>query len=465
MGKNKAKKVIQMSNSPESYIKTRARNLPIGKCYINQSWKEKGFATIIISRNHVNGNFTFGVYLVDLYCLGVKDTFYNFNVYTEFIELLDKFKKEQGMVESEYALVHNIIYGAVEYAEDLGFKPDKDFEVSQYLLEEDDDKVEFIDVEFGLNGKPAIFIWKEKHPANIIATLERSVGKGNFTVFSGEDIEGEEEENDWEDEEYDYDEFDEEDEEEDEEPLSEEDLVAILEGKKKTSVSNMTNITFVLYEEVCTEKERAEMNEIINEVDTWAIVDEDEADDPVFFDEENCARHEFLFDKAEQNPTEAITELEALIAENPNEYYFYNLLSLAYSSLGENEKEYETIVSTYARFPHKILAFSNYVDTLLEQKKFAELHKFVGSRFDLQKFFPQRQNLSFKELLSLAGTLLLYFSKELGELHKGIAYTIPLCSFIFYGDNRPKAKQILLFANKLMIKEIAKRKELDDKIG
>lgn len=188
MKNNKGKKNISSNTSPENYIKTRARNLPLDKCYINESWADSGFASIIVSRKHINGNFTFGVYLVDLYCLGVKDTFYDFNKYDKFIELLDKFKEEQGMIEIEYALAHNIIYGAVEYAEDLGFKPDKDFEVSQYLLEEDDERVELIDVEFGLNGKPAIFIWKEKHPVNIIATLERNVGKGNFTIFSGEDI-------------------------------------------------------------------------------------------------------------------------------------------------------------------------------------------------------------------------------------------------------------------------------------
>lgn len=186
MGKNKTKKVIQMSNSPESYIKSRARNLPIYKCYINENWAESGFATILISRKHVNGNFTFSVYLVDVYCLGVKDTFYNFNVYTEFNELRDRFKEEQELVESEYVLVHNIIYGAVEYAEDLGFKPHKDFEVSQYLLEEDDDRIELIDIEFGLNGKPAVLPGKEKHPANIISTLDRTVGKGNYTIFKGE---------------------------------------------------------------------------------------------------------------------------------------------------------------------------------------------------------------------------------------------------------------------------------------
>ena len=197
MAKNKGKKKTEQPISPENYIKTRARNLPIGKCYISEDWQEKGLVSILLSRNHSNGNFTFGLYLLDLYCLGVKETFYVFNQYAEFNDMVKTLKDEEGIVEVEYPLVHNIIYGAIEYAGDLGFQPNKDFDVTQYLLEEDDERIELMDIEFGLNGKPAIFIGKEKHPANIIATLERSVGKGNFTIITAKDL-GEDEDDDWE---------------------------------------------------------------------------------------------------------------------------------------------------------------------------------------------------------------------------------------------------------------------------
>ncbi|MEO8961791.1 MAG: hypothetical protein ABI325_07915 [Ginsengibacter sp.] len=467
MGKNKAKKVIQMSNSPESYIKTRARNLPIDKCYINESWSDSGFATIIISRKHVNGNFTFGVYLVDLYCLGVKDTFYNFNVYTEFIELLDKFKKEQGLVESEYALAHNIIYGAVEYAGDLGFKPDKDFEVSQYLLEEDDDEVEFIDVEFGLNGKPAIFIWKEKHPANIIATLERSVGKGNFTSFTGEDTENDDDENDDCDDGDCDDDFESEDEEDEyyDRSLSEDEIVAIFEGKKKAPVRIKTRLTFAMYDDVCTEEERTDMHRIMDEEYTWKIVDEDETGEPPFLNEENESTYRLLNQRVNKDTKDTIADIEAVIAENPDEYHFHNLLSIAYELLGDRNKEYEIVDSTYKRFPHRIFAFTNYLMTFGDPDNHNDRKRPLEGEFDFHKFFPQRHNLSIEELLSLAGALFFYFTEELGEYHKGIAYAIPLCRFIFDKYNRAKANQILLFASECMLEEITKKKGLDKEMS
>jgi len=75
MAKNKGK-VIQML-SPENYIRKKARMLPIYECWLNNDWEVSGAASIIIARRHTNENITFYLYLVDLYCLGVKDSFYS----------------------------------------------------------------------------------------------------------------------------------------------------------------------------------------------------------------------------------------------------------------------------------------------------------------------------------------------------------------------------------------------------
>ncbi len=143
----------QKQLSPENYIKTRARTLPIDKCYINVDWKETGMANIVVQRKHTNGNFTFGVYLVDLFALGTKDTFWNFNTP---ISIYEKLKHGIKHIEVEYNLVHNIIFGGNEYAEEHGFKIHKDFNLTKYILEPDDENIPLIDIEFGKNGKPLV---------------------------------------------------------------------------------------------------------------------------------------------------------------------------------------------------------------------------------------------------------------------------------------------------------------------
>ena len=183
MAKNSDKQNGTSFLSPENYVKTRARILPLGKCYVSTGWEEKGLVTLVVTRNHPSGNFTFGLFLVDLFCLGVRETFYVFNVQEKYYEFLKVLREEEGIEECSYALAHNIIYGAVAYAQDLGIKPAKEFAVTQFLLEEDDDRVELMDVKFGLSGMPAIFTRGLKNADEIIALLEKNAGPGGYVVI------------------------------------------------------------------------------------------------------------------------------------------------------------------------------------------------------------------------------------------------------------------------------------------
>lgn len=177
--------------SPENYIRQRARNLPIFKCFVNEGWDEEGLAHITIARKHVNGNVTYCSYLVDLRCLGIKDTLYEFNVPEyEFDEYKSKLDSGFVLFECEYNLVHNIIHAGWEYAEDIGFEPHKDFlSITRYMLEEDKDEIPLIDIHCGgENGKP-LFVqgpFEDDAMANmIINRLEKRLGAGNYDYVLG----------------------------------------------------------------------------------------------------------------------------------------------------------------------------------------------------------------------------------------------------------------------------------------
>ena len=175
-----AKKNTLKQLSPENYIKQKARLLPIEKCYINKEWEEMKMATIIVARKHVTENTTLGFYFVDMMCLGVKDSFYEFNISKyDFLDKIEQFKLE----EVPYILVHNIIYGAMAYAEDYGFSPCKAFSITSHILEEDTEDMELIDIEFGVNGKPFYMRGAEDSMVKvnqILKTLEKNAGEGNY---------------------------------------------------------------------------------------------------------------------------------------------------------------------------------------------------------------------------------------------------------------------------------------------
>jgi hypothetical protein len=50
----KSGKVVQLFQKPENFIKSRARDLQLGKCYITEQWDETGIANIMVSRKHTN---------------------------------------------------------------------------------------------------------------------------------------------------------------------------------------------------------------------------------------------------------------------------------------------------------------------------------------------------------------------------------------------------------------------------
>jgi hypothetical protein len=172
--------------SPANYIRQKSRQLPIYQCFINDGWQEKGMANILISRRHRQGNVTCCSYLVDISLLGIKDTLFRFNLveddYEEFKELY--FSRAESFLEIDYQLAHNIIFAAWEFAEQFEFKPCKEFlSTTQYFLEEDDDRIDLIEIECGKDGKPFYVRGpydNDQKAQKILAQLERTAGAGNY---------------------------------------------------------------------------------------------------------------------------------------------------------------------------------------------------------------------------------------------------------------------------------------------
>ena len=114
--------------SPEQYMKQCVRSLEIGKCNITEVIEECG-----------EGHFNAPFYLVDMLCLGAKDSFYHLTLAEE---EMDKFLDNgQVLRECSYEEAHNWIYGAISWEEEAGIEPYKSFAITQYILEEVTDDI------------------------------------------------------------------------------------------------------------------------------------------------------------------------------------------------------------------------------------------------------------------------------------------------------------------------------------
>ena len=202
-------KIIKMPTTVEAQIKTRARSLPIYKCYVNSDWEKAQMAYILVTRKHQNGNISFGFYLVDLLLLGVKDCFYDFNItekelHERYFDVIDL-----EFDECEYVLVHNIIFEGISFSEEYGFKPCKEFaNTGIYFLEEDDDKYPEMHIPLGEDGIPVVLVTPKNNMQKEIAMLEKTAGPDNYFVYhldeEGNVLDDDDEYDDDDDDEYFY---------------------------------------------------------------------------------------------------------------------------------------------------------------------------------------------------------------------------------------------------------------------
>jgi hypothetical protein len=170
--------------SPEKYITTRARTLPIFKCLVNEGWETSKMAQVIVMRRHVTGNVTIGLYLVDLLCLGVKDTHYYFNILPN--EFEERIEDGPEFTEISYELAHNIVYAGHDFAMEFTIKPCADFALTQYILEEDNDHIPLIDISTGDGErKPHLMVHSGSNYHDALARLRQHAGEGNYHYTIG----------------------------------------------------------------------------------------------------------------------------------------------------------------------------------------------------------------------------------------------------------------------------------------
>lgn len=195
--KNKNKGQQQPALSPYRFMREKARTLPIGKCYIAPpDWQESGMAHVIVTRVRPSGNLVMGAFLVDTFCLGVKDAGYHENMTpSDFEGYLNNYKKGMGLEEISYNEAHNIIYGAMAFAEEGGIKPAKEFDPAGYILEEDTEDIPLIEYDFGKNGKHFLVVNPDRKEMPYYHILKKNLGEDfEFVMPYGEEVDEDDEE-------------------------------------------------------------------------------------------------------------------------------------------------------------------------------------------------------------------------------------------------------------------------------
>ncbi len=160
----------------------QAHNYPIDGCWVGEGWQEGGIAVVTIARRQPDGNLVFGNYLIDCYCLGLKNTFANADIPASLFrrDYMTQIYREMSPVDISPSLAHEIVYGGIEYAAQFGFRPHRDFRLSRRVLDPPDLHPRTGAVEFGRDGQPFYVSGPYDNVQAVLRQLNRTVGEGNY---------------------------------------------------------------------------------------------------------------------------------------------------------------------------------------------------------------------------------------------------------------------------------------------
>jgi hypothetical protein len=155
---------------------------PIHECLIPANLFEHGLGNLVFSRALPEGHIAIAVFLLDTFCLGVKNAFFTIGTKAEY-EAHRRRSIPEGLQPMAPACFRKLVEGGVAYARNLGFHPHTDYGVACQIFGDVDTAPCQTSFEYGHEGKPLYVSGPNETPAQvkaILAQLERRLGPDNF---------------------------------------------------------------------------------------------------------------------------------------------------------------------------------------------------------------------------------------------------------------------------------------------
>ncbi len=188
----KRSRLLQLNSKDPTVRLQRAEKWPIIHALVGAKLWEDGIGYLVIARQEAEGRLIFGVYLADVYCLGVKNAFWSAGTPGDFKEMLKKMETTQTMVPISPACLVKILEGAVEYARSFDFPPHPDYRHAAMLLKGIDPNACAHEFTFGRDGEPFYIQGPNETPAQASAIMQRIHESGGPFIIQSSSIDPEE---------------------------------------------------------------------------------------------------------------------------------------------------------------------------------------------------------------------------------------------------------------------------------
>ena len=169
-----------------------ATTSPIHECLIPQELFEGGMGTVVVSRALPDGRIGASFFLLDVFCLGVKNAYFLALPREEYSYRLETIGFNETLTPVDPAYARKLVEETEAYARDLGFNSHPDYQVAKKIFADIDAAACPTGFTFGKDGKPFFIAGPNDTPKRvqkILDTLTKRCGPDGFHYMVG--VEGE----------------------------------------------------------------------------------------------------------------------------------------------------------------------------------------------------------------------------------------------------------------------------------
>jgi hypothetical protein len=161
----------------------RASQAPIQQCLVTESLFETGMGTLILARGATPHLLAFGSFLLDVFCLGIKDVMFESLEGDEFATYVEATDAGASLASIDPHHARKLLRDLAAWSQSIGFAPHQDFATVERIFGDVSAEASEVDFQFGSDGKP-LYIPGPFESATVIRRrieqLQKHLGEDGF---------------------------------------------------------------------------------------------------------------------------------------------------------------------------------------------------------------------------------------------------------------------------------------------
>jgi hypothetical protein len=163
----------------------RAARSPIQQCLLNESLFEIGIGWLVLARGTTPHDVALSSFLIDVFCLGVKDVMFRSLEGEVFDMCLDTMEAASPLVAVDPSYARKLLRDLAAWSQSIGFAPHRDFAAVEPLFGDVDPDASDAVFRFGRDGKPVYIPGPSESSLQVQRRLEhlrKTLGDGGFDL-------------------------------------------------------------------------------------------------------------------------------------------------------------------------------------------------------------------------------------------------------------------------------------------